>query len=328
MSLLKVMVTGVGGAAGIVCLDSFRGCGIPTLGVNCFPLSSGFKLADEFAVVPLAADPDYISRLFDLCGLKGIRYIFPTVDEELPVLALNRDRFLRIGVKIAVSETSVVGACLDKWEFFTRLRSVGLPVARTWLATGEGEPSDLVYPLISKPRKGRGSRGISIYPTEAEYRSQSLVSGNIVQEFAAGAEYTVDTLSDFTGKAIVAVPRRRIEIKGGVSWKGCTEHIPALEAVSKCAVEALGIIGPACLQAKVDINGKIAIFEVNPRIGGTTSLAIAAGVDIPALTIKLLENEEIGKELLTFRKLYVARYFADSFFEEDDFPGIADLSEF
>lgn len=116
------------------------------------------------------------------------------------------------------------------------------------------------------------------------------------------------------------MPRKRIEVKGGVCWKGCTEHNEQISVAAMEISEKLGLKGPSCMQLKVSKAGEIKFFEINPRMGGTTSLTRAAGVDVPYLTVKLLMEGTVDPAELRFRKTYISRYFADVFFTEDELP--------
>lgn len=321
MDKIRALVTGVGGAAGVGVVQSLREKNIFTLGVNCFALTAGFKLTHDFAVVPLAREENFIPVLLDLCKAKKINVLIPTVDEELILCARNREQFQRIGVKVALGEAETIAKCLDKWIFFQELKRYDLPVAQTWSARGECSVSKLNFPLIAKPRMGRGGRGIRIFHGPEGLGDFLALGGDyILQEYVEGEEFSVDTLADFYGQGLVAVPRKRIEVKGGVCWKGCTVHNEQISVAALEISEKLGLKGPACMQLKVSKAGEIKFFEINPRMGGTTSLTRAAGVDIPYLTVKLLMEGTVDPAELRFRKTYISRYFADVFFTEDELP--------
>lgn len=291
------------------------------MGVNCFSLTAGFKFADDFAVVPFANEKEYIPAMLELCDKKRIQILIPTVDEELTILSQNRTQFEKLGVKLAVSDVQVLQNCLDKWLCYKEFEKNDLPIASTWLVDENITQEKLDYPAIAKPRVGRGGRGIEIISCEDDLKLFKHKSNYIIQEYVDGEEFTVDTISDFNGKAITAVPRKRIEIKGGVCWKGKTEHNDLIINTCIKIVEKIGIKGAACVQLKLNKKGEIKVFEINPRIGGTTSLSVASGVDIPYLNIKLLNNERILPDELIFRDLYVSRYFEDVFFEESELNG-------
>lgn len=314
---LKVGVTGVGGSAGVITLKSLKKKDIKTVGMDCNPLSAGMKLADKGEIIPFANNDKFISRLLEICKEEKLDVLIPTVDEELLPCSLNKEEFEKNGVKVAVSDPETIETSLDKWLFYNRLKFLDLPVPKTVLAEQTKELDKIDFPVIVKPRVGRGGRGVKIIK-DSDEMNQFLKSSKdfIIQDYIEGEEYTIDTLSDFGGNFVVAVPRKRIEVKGGVCWKGVTEYSKYLIELAAKTVEGLGIKGPACMQLILTKSGKAKIFEINPRLGGTTSLSVAAGVDFPFLTVKSLFKEEINKDELKFKKLYIARYFEDIYFEE------------
>lgn len=312
----RILVTGVGGAAGIAAVTHLKKKGHFVLGVDCKEYSPGFLLADEQALVPCACARNYISQLFFICIKNKIEIMIPTVDEELIICSENKEFFGSHGITILVSNVDTIENCLNKYKFYEKMKENNIAVARTWVLNDTLKVERIPLPVIAKPITGRGGRGIIIVRTRAELvKLMHERNHYIIQEFFNGIEYSVDTLSDLNGKAIVAVPRKRLEIKSGVCSRGCTDQHKGIIVESMRAVEAVGMIGPACLQLILTENGEIKIFELNPRIGGTVSLSIHAGVDILNLTIKLLKNETITEEELIFHKKYISRYFSEVFFD-------------
>jgi len=280
--LRRILVTGVGGAAGICVIKALK----PRyfiIGVDCNPLSTGFTygFSDEHFIVPHALSPDYIEELIKLRDFRQIDLIFPTVDEELYVLS-----FAGLS-KTVCSSFPVIERCLDKYLCCQFLESKGIPVPRFDYTPFKGS--------FEKPRFGRGGKK---YCNEVFH-----------QEFLKGDEYSVDCLSDLDGKCLIAVPRKCFERKGGVMWKGKIEDNAEITDLAKRTVETLGIIGPSCIQI---LDGKI--IDVNPRVGGTTSLTVYAGVNIPFLTVKLFLHQDF-KLPKSFREVSLTRYFKDVYWE-------------
>lgn len=311
----RILVTGVGGAAGIAAVSYLKKAGHYVLGVNCLPYSAGFQYSDDWAVVPYACDEAYIDIVLDLCLKHDIHIMIPTVDEELLVLSEKRALFHEKGVTVLTSSRDTLECSLDKYKFYEKLSEHKISVAKTWRLDEIPEFTSEEFPLIAKPATGRGGRGVIVVHNMEELRSIDAGTVEyIVQEYAQGIEYSVDTLSDMNGKAIAAVPRKRLEVKGGVCWRGVTDDNQAIIEESKKAVEAVGLVGPGCLQLIYTKSGEIKIFELNPRIGGTVALSINAGVDIVALAVDVAEGKEINNSF-SLKKMFISRYFEDAFFE-------------
>jgi len=315
---MKIGVTGVGGAAGVVVSKYLKREGFYIVGMDADRLSAGFKFCDVFYTIPLATDSSFIDKLSTICKKESIDILIPTVDEELLPIAENKSLFEDIHVTVIISEANVIKDVLDKYECYKKLKKINIPVPKTWLLK-EVDTNSLEYPVVVKPRKGRGSRGVFICENQndLEYALKKL-KNPIIQEYICGKEYTIDTLSDFSGKPIVVIPRERIEIKGGVSWKGRTVKNENIVSIAMKLLKELKFYGPTCIQAIVGSDNTPKIIEINPRFGGTTSLTIESGVNTPLLAIKLALGQTIEEQELIYKPKYIARYFEDVFFEPEE----------
>lgn len=56
----------------------------------------------------------YIDELLEVCRADSIDLVLPTIDTDLMVLALNRERFAEIGTRAVVSAPDMVALCRDK----------------------------------------------------------------------------------------------------------------------------------------------------------------------------------------------------------------------
>ena len=116
-------------------------------------------------------------------------------------------------------------------------------------------------------------------------------------------------LSDLNKKPLVAVPRIRLETKGGISTKGKVIHDTQIEQICMNVADFIGIRGPCCIQMKGAKNGRLKLVEVNPRMGGGTIFATLAGVNFPALILDMVEEKEIIKP--SFSETTIIRYFEE-----------------
>jgi len=106
---------------------------------------------------------------------------------------------------------------------------------------------------------------------------------------ASGEEHTVDILIGRGGEVLCAVPRRRIEVRGGEVSKGVTVRNPAIEDVAVRLAGALpGAFGVINVQLFHDANGEIAVLEINARFGGGYPLSARAGANYPRWILESL----------------------------------------
>ena len=310
-----ICVTGVGGAAGVVVSKYLKREGYYIVGMDANRLSAGFKFCHKTYTIPLAASDAFLDELITICRNESVDILIPTVDEELLPIAENRLLFEEIGVKVIISDHKVIRDTLDKYICYKRLKRADIPVPKTWLPA-QVDLNLLVYPLIVKPRKGRGAKNIFICEDKEDLKhALKKTQKPIIQEFINGREYSVDTLSDLNGEPLIVVPRERMEIKGGVSWRGRTLIDENISSVVIKLLKKVRFVGPTCCQAIVGSNNIPKIIEINPRFGGTTSLTINSGVNTPLLAVKLVLGQKIEKQELVYKPRYIARYFEDVFFE-------------
>lgn len=273
---LKVMRTG-GGSPANWSLHSLKKIpNVTVVAVDANPLSVSFlNVADEFDVVPRANDPRFVKAMLDCCSHRKIDILIPAVDEELIPLAQSRSEFERIGTKLVLSDADCLETCLDKWRFYEHLLKNDFPAPRTYLS-GEGLHS---YPYILKPRRGRGSAGV--YPLKSVDDKNFYCGKNddfIIQDFVPGVEYTMDTLSDPTGRMIYGCPRERVATDSGISTIGKTvKDDEALDIVARL-LESIRLQGPANVQYIRPDSNHLYMIEINPRLSGGGALTEAAGI--------------------------------------------------
>ncbi len=165
-----------------------------------------------------------------------------------------------------------------------------------------------------KPRFGKGTQGARRVDREADLREAASDPEHwLIQEFVDCSEYTVDLLADFEGHVISAVPRLRQLVVAGESYVSRTVNEPVLIAESARLATELLLLGHNTIQCFWD-GKQVKFIEVNPRFGGASALGIAAGVDTPALLLRLLEGEAISARLGEFQSDLIMMRFTDDLF--------------
>jgi biotin carboxylase len=116
----------------------------------------------------------------------------------------------------------------------------------------------------------------------------------IAQEVARGQEYTIDVFVDATGRCRCAVPRLRIETRGGEVTKSVTVRSQRLQEIGCRVAEALpGAHGVLNIQVFYEeASGALTVSEINPRFGGGYPLTHQAGAPMARWVLE----ELIGRE--------------------------------
>ena len=280
------------------------------------PLSAALLQSDECEVVPPLDTPGFIEHLEGICKRHGISAVIPSIDKDLPFLAEHRERLRKSGVTAVVSSPETIAICDDKYRTYQFFCDNDIPSPTTWLPEEFPAKTNMPgWPLLVKPRRGIGGKGIHKVADEEELRFYlARVNDPVVQEFLPGVEYSFDTLSDFDGRALSVVPRERLYVRDGEVFKGRTvKNMEFIELVVRAA-EALKLIGPAVVQGLLDEQGALKLTEANPRFGSGALLAIAAGADLAKDLIRLIRGEKLEPKLGQFKDgVYLLRYY-DAFF--------------
>ncbi len=312
-------MTGAGapGAAGIIhCLRQYDAVHITAADARADV--AGRFLADDFAIIPKADDPSFIDVMLALCREKNIHAVLPLVTKELIPLSQHRAEFELAGSKLLVSLTASLEIANDKSKLyqFLQWRGIAVPEFRVVETVEQFETTakELNYPekpFCFKPSVSNGSRGFRIIDTNADEHhllfnekpssvyirytdavrilsSQSFPE-LLVSEYLPGEEYSVDCLANH-GHTILALPRKRTKMINGISVQGEFVQNDAIIAYCVKIIHELQLHGNIGIQVKQSAKEEFLALEINPRVQGTISAALGAGVNLPLLAIK----QELG----------------------------------
>jgi len=273
-----VLITGAGGVATPSLIQRLQRLGYRVVAADLDPQAVGLYLADAAYEVPAGGSPDFPSALVRICERESVSAVIPLVDEELEAALALEAR----GTIVLLPRLEFVRTCLDKLALMRALDAAGIGAPATWLASAP--PETPVFPLVAKPRTGRGSKGLSILRNQSDLgmmlASNPLPPDRVLlQQYIDGPEFTVSVLAWRDGEVQAVVPKEII-CKRGITRLAVTRRNAAVDAVCRAVQRELHADGPFNVQLRLDrASGKPFIFEINPRFSTTVSLTIAAGVD-------------------------------------------------
>lgn len=307
-----VLIPGASAPAGIntiksLRLSDFRGKILSTDSNN---LSAGFYLSDFYEVIPEAEADDYLEVLLNIIDKYSIEVLMPSSGYDIFPFSEYRSKLKKHGVFPIVSDRKILEICRDKISTFNHLnKEFSLPFTTL-------NPQEIdTYPIIAKPRYGKGSRDVIQVNDQKELQYvSSKYTSMIYQEYLPGDEYTIDVMSDLDGNPIVSVPRVRLQTKSGISTKGKIILDKYLIEESMEIVRKLKIIGPSCIQMKKDKIGDFKLVEINPRLGGGTIFTTLAGANFPKMIIDLVEGKTLQAPKIS--EVTVLRYFEEIVLDE------------
>ncbi|BDU71225.1 ATP-grasp domain-containing protein [Mesoterricola silvestris] len=309
---LTLLRTAAGSPPSVTQYRAFQDLGCRIVAADCDGRSVGFRFADASHVVPRVGEPAYLDRMVDICRLEGVDLFLPALDEELVLCASNLARFESAGTRVLVSGPRALAVCTDKLLTFGMFRDLGIPTPRTIAAAEYREGAFAAYPVVVKPRSGRGGAGVHVARDHAEAAFYAArVPDPIVQEHCAGEELTLDVLADLESELVVLSPRRRLAVDSGISSKGATCWREDLVEPVRRMVKALGLVGPVNVQC---FAGETPRFtEINARIAGTAILSQAAGVPYFQGILDLGRGRVPEPWLKPCRPMVMYRYWEESF---------------
>lgn len=313
---LRVLVTGAGGPAAIAAMRSLSADrDIELFAADMDPWAAGLYLVPPArrTIIPPGDAGGFAETLLSECVQRGVDVLLPTVDAELEPVAGAADAYADAGISLLLASAPALGVILDKLLLARRCAGV-VRVPRTEPFGPDFDPADWDYPVIVKPRRGSGSRGVRTIESATALAALDRSTALIVQEYLPGTEYSIDVLADARGQVMAAVPRVRERVDSGVSVAGRTVHDPDLEQFGCDVVRATGLTFVANVQCRLDREGRPALLEVNPRVPGTLGLTIASGVDMPRLALESLLGRPVPEQV-GFRELAVVRFLDERFIE-------------
>ena len=308
-----VLVPGASGPAGINAIKSLKMANYKgkIVATDSSSLSAGFFMANASEEVPEAENDSFVDKLLKIIKKHNIDALLPTSGFDIYPYSENRKKLAEIGAQAIVSDRDSLEICRDKMLTFETLSSSFEHPFTTMQPERIRE-----FPIIAKPRFGKGSRNVIKIEDEFDLKYvTSKFDDMIFQEYLPGNEYTIDVLSDMNKQPIMAVPRLRIQTKAGVSTKGRIVNDPNTERECMNIAKHVGIRGPCCIQMKESAEHTLKIIEINPRFGGGTIFTTLAGANFPAMIIDMINGKDIV--MPTVSEITIIRYFEEIVLRSD-----------
>jgi carbamoyl-phosphate synthase large subunit len=273
----RILVTGSGGPAGRALLTALVDRGVAVVGVDMAPSRTpGLEVAIE--AVPAATEGAFLPVLLDVARRHRVDLIVPTVSEELPALA-QLAALRPNGPCIVVAAPHAVAIAHDKWCTALTLADAGLAVPRSALPSVVSPAARgriLGLPYLSKPRCGRGGRGVAIHSRDGG-DDRALRDDHVLQEYIPGVEYSVDLYLGGRGDDDIAVVLRKVALAHGSignATEVCRDHLAVdVARVAIVAAHAIGLTGPADIDIRRRADGTPVVLEINARFGAHSAHA-------------------------------------------------------
>lgn len=333
---------GAPGAAGIFkCLKENKSFHITLADANHGAV--GRYLGDDFETIPIASNPSFTESVIALCRKKNIHIVLPLVTKELIPLSQHIKEFEQAGTRLLISPTHSLEIANDKSRLYEFLQWRGIPVPEFRVVESVEQfktaVEELRYPgqpVCFKPSVSNGSRGFRIIseqmneldllfnhkpastylglPDAVRILSSGLFPELLISEYLPGEEYSVDCIVNH-GEPVLIVPRLRKRMINGISVEGEFIKDDAIISYCKQIINELPMHGNIGIQVKKSTTGQFLILEINPRVQGTISATLGAGINLPELAVKQELNLPISPEELDVKwGTKFSRYWNEVFY--------------
>tara|TARA_B100001057_G_scaffold231301_1_gene231555 strand:+ start:8403 stop:9323 length:921 start_codon:yes stop_codon:yes gene_type:complete len=226
--------------------------------------------------IPLANSPDFVEEIKKICKERSVDLLVPSVDEELLQLK-------KIKINTLLPDNNYIEMMIDKFDMIKAFETKGLNVPRVWKSNEIEKIDSTNFPLIVKPRHGRGSKHVELLNSKKHFESylsfNNLDKNEVfLEQFIDGIEYTILMAANKENELKAIVPVKVLS-KKGITISAITEK--ETKVIEFC--EKMHSLRPTkgCynIQLKLSSNGNPYPFEINPRISTTFGLGLASGVD-------------------------------------------------
>jgi predicted ATP-grasp superfamily ATP-dependent carboligase len=264
-------------------------------------------------------DPEgFVRRLAEQIAWLNAKVLIP-VFEETFLIAKHKER-LSATVSMVVPDYSQILFAHNKrdWEPLARRLEIPVPASYSPEELRCGGVGDLRYPAFIKPKQGGGAWGIQEVPSAQilqELLAQESYVGKawdrfFVQEKIAGHTHCVAMLFN-KGQLRASVGYRQLRdypAKGGqATLRVSVRHEMAEQSLQRL-LEELQWHGPCQADFMVDERTGVAyLIDINPRLWGSLTQAIAADVDFPYLIYRLACDGDIAP-VTSFKTGVVTRW--------------------
>lgn len=275
-----------------------------------YGFNSGSMIIDHYIQVPEVSSDSYVQTIIDICKKYNIDVLIPILDEELYLFSKSN---LQEHVKVMLPDIETIVFFRNKMLASIELNN---------MCPGISPPIyDDIYSVdcekvIIRKKQSIGSQGIIIKDKEKLCCSDFNNYEYFVQKYIEGTEYTVDILADSYGNTKLIIPRKRLQIKNGVSTKA--EIINDKEIIDFCSL----IYGKYCIPGLSNVqfirkDDRVYFIELNMRFAAMGIAGVLASYDyFSNYILYLTYNKNLGNLTSNMKKIkwgtIVCRYFEET----------------
>jgi len=306
------------------------------------PDAYGKALSDHFFHAPASNSEAYTDWVLQTAAGNSIDVILPITTRELLVLAEMQSQLQAMGIALPLTDLKNISIANHKGRLYSFLHERGYTVPAFWRVTALHALKAAIQDfgqecrMFMKPAEGNGSRGVAVIEPVNHTLNQNFLGEKpgvqhigladldrllpesfpgemLLSEFLPGKEYSVDVLAN-QGAMLYGLCRSRDKMSAGISVRGCFVKNEEILQMSQTFVKELNLHGPIGLQFREDANGRPLLLEINPRLQGTVSSCLGAGINVPLDAVQLATGGKVrGKQQDIRWGVHFARHWSEVF---------------
>lgn len=268
--------------------------------------------------IPNFNDDTFMKHLKHIIKEYEIDAIYPAMDSVLTKIKENESD---LSIKVIGSSKETNEICESKVKTYERLTGADFLPAWSILK------SDItVFPVLAKPCVGYGSKGVMLIEDSTVLEQFNPNIPYIYCDYLPGQEFTVDCFTNKSGELLFSKARERKRIKNGISVRTEESNIDT-QSIANEINKKIEFSGAWFFQVKLDGNNNPKLLEVAARLGGSSGLFRAKGVNFAQATlfdafgydVTLLENSYsvISDRALT-SEFHIQYQFNEVYVDLDD----------
>ena len=309
-TLNKTLLVLGAGHMQIPAIQTARDLGLQVIAIDPNPDAPGFEIANEKHVLDLGCKKECL-EIGKQAKIDGV--ITLAAEYPIPTVAFIADSLDLNGISPETALQATDKQLMRK-AFYQHSVPSPLSIAVQSASDAVIKRKKLDGPIIVKPVKSSGSRGVTLIPensTDKEVESAysracgcSRSPGVLLEEFIEGPEFSIEAITVNGETHVVAVtdkltsgPPYFVEVGHSQPSRLSEQELSEIVAVARNGIDALGIdSSPSHSELRLSADGP-KIIEIGARLGGgyiTTRLVpLAQGIDLVRASILLALGLEI-----------------------------------
>jgi hypothetical protein len=239
-----------------------------------------FVYEDYIPDIPFANTPEFIPAMSRIVKERHIDAIYPAMDLVITILKEHEEE---LGCRVVASPIETTQICLSKELTYMKLEGcILIPKVFDPLNVPVDE-----FPVFAKPKIGYGAKGTKKLNNQEEV--DSFVKGKqdiLILEYLPGEEFTVDCFTDKEGNPLYSAARKRNRVKDGISVNTFfVDEQEEFNRITEIINSKIKFRGAWFYQVKRDRKGQLRLLEIASRLGGSSLLSRAVGVNFALLSL-------------------------------------------